>query len=165
MIDLCSRIGCAERGYTSWDSRCRGAYHAPSAQAATTTARRMFDRKEASSRQPAPLGKMVFNAGRPLRLLESLVARLLRLESRNINARRTTRSCRRTERIVFVTTKDYRGQDGGRVVVLPIARGHDIRLALARAGRHDFLAAAATATLATAALTANVAPRVTIVLP
>ena len=62
MIDLCSRIGCAERGYTSWDSRCRGAYHAPSAQAATTTARRMFDRKEASSRQPAPLGKMVFNA-------------------------------------------------------------------------------------------------------
>ena len=88
-----------------------------------------------------------------------------RLESRNINARRTTRSCRRTERIVFVTTKDYRGQDGGRVVVLPIARGQDIRLALARAGRHDFLAAAATATLATAALTANVAPRVTIVLP
>ena len=75
------------------------------------------------------------------------------------------RSCRRTERIVFVTTKDYRGQDGGRVVVLPIARGQDIRLALARAGRHDFLAAAVTATLATAALTANVAPRVTIVLP
>ena len=71
----------------------------------------------------------------------------------------------RTERIVFVTTKDYRGQDGGRVVVLPIARGQDIRLALARAGRHDFLAAAVTATLATAALTANVAPRVTIVLP
>ena len=60
-----------------------------------------------------------------------------------------------------------KGKDGGLVAVraaLPIARGQDLSLALARAGR-DFLAAAVTATLATAALTANVAPRVTIVLP
>ena len=75
---------------------------------------------------------------------------------------------RRTERIVFITTKYYHGQDSGRVVIRAaplIARGQNIGLALARAGRHDFLAAAVTATLATAALAANVALSVTIVLP
>ena len=74
---------------------------------------------------------------------------------------------RRTERIVLITTKYYHGQDGRRVVIraaLPIARGQHIHFALARAGRHDFLAAAVTATLATAALAANVALSVTIVL-
>ena len=74
---------------------------------------------------------------------------------------------RRTERIVFITTKYYHGQDSGRVVIRAaplIARGQNIGLALARAGRHDFRTAT-TATLATAALTANVALSVTIVLP
>ena len=59
------------------------------------------------------------------------------------------------------------GKDGGLVAVraaLPIARGQDARLALARAGR-DFLAAAVTAALVTTALAANAALSVTTVLP
>jgi len=47
---------------------------------------------------------------------------------------------------------------------LPIARGQDVRLALARAGR-DVLAAAVTAALVTTALAANAALSVTTVLP
>ena len=84
-----------------------------------------------------------------------------------VRLRRASEVSRRTERIVLITTKYYHGQDGGRVVIraaLPIARGQHIQLALARASRHDFLAAAVTATLATAALAANVALSVTIVL-
>ena len=47
---------------------------------------------------------------------------------------------------------------------LPIARGQDVRLALARAGR-NVLAAAVTAALVTTALAANAALSVTTVLP
>ena len=87
---------------------------------------------------------------------------------RDSGVARASEVSRRTERIVLITTKYYHGQDGRRVVIraaLPIARGQHIHFALARAGRHDFLAAAVTATLATAALAANVALSVTIVLP
>ena len=59
------------------------------------------------------------------------------------------------------------GKDGGLVAVraaLPIARGQDLSLALARAGR-DFLAAAVTAALVTTALAADAALSVTTVLP
>ena len=78
--------------------------------------------------------------------------------------------CRRTshvaltphEHIFFITTKYYHGQNtAGRVAVRaapPIARGQDVRLALARAGRHDF-------TTATANPATDVALSVTIVLP
>jgi len=81
-----------------------------------------------------------------------------------------TRVCRRTshvaltphEHIFFITTKYYHGQNtAGRVAVRaapPIARGQDVRLALARAGRHDF-------TTATANPATDVALSVTIVLP
>ena len=80
--------------------------------------------------------------------------------------------CRRSHVVAapsafFLTTKYCHGQDGGRVVVRavpPIARRQKVRLALARAGRHDFLAAPVTATLASAPA-ANVALSVTIVLP